>query len=203
VPAEVSVPSCAQFDDLEAELTYLLLRDTRPGVVVEISPCGGWSTAWILNALRDNGHGVLHSFDTRDDSLAKVPADLADQIRQFHVGDVIHSPHIPAEIDYLFMDSDHTAPFAQWFTAQVFPRVRSGGTVSVHDIFHPGGPAMSGGEGPVVLEWLRSRGIDWITASPTQDPATFQALTARRDRNGAVRPVHSSSANPAILFVMP
>src|SRR5262249_18744572 len=38
-------------DDIEAEITYLLLRETRPCHVVEISPRGGWSTSWILAAL--------------------------------------------------------------------------------------------------------------------------------------------------------
>ncbi|PIE23537.1 MAG: hypothetical protein CSA62_06770 [Planctomycetota bacterium] len=47
----------AQLDDIAAEVTYLLLRDRRPEVVVEISPCHGWSTCWILSALRDNGGG--------------------------------------------------------------------------------------------------------------------------------------------------
>src|SRR3989442_8290193 len=35
-------------DDLEAEITYLLIRARRPKVVVEMSPNAGWSTIWIL-----------------------------------------------------------------------------------------------------------------------------------------------------------
>lgn len=55
-------------DDLEAEITYLLLRDKRPNVVLEISPNAGWSTTWILSALRDNGSGQLWSYDLHDTS---------------------------------------------------------------------------------------------------------------------------------------
>lgn len=44
-------------DDLEAEITYLLIRDRGPRVVVEMSPNTGWSTTWILSALRDNQQG--------------------------------------------------------------------------------------------------------------------------------------------------
>ena len=47
----------AQLDDLEAEITYLLLREARPETVVEIGTFHGWSTTWILQALRDNGTG--------------------------------------------------------------------------------------------------------------------------------------------------
>src|SRR5665647_133518 len=63
-------------DDIEAEITYLLIRALRPKTLVEISPLGGWSTSWILNAVRDNGCGTLHSFDLVDDSLKTLPPDL-------------------------------------------------------------------------------------------------------------------------------
>ena len=202
VPVDVSRPSWAQLDDLEAELTYLLLRDRQPETVVEVSPCGGWSTAWILNALHDNGRGRLCSFDTRDDSTIKVPADLAAGIREFFLGDVRQSAHLPAKIDSLFLDSDHSAPFAEWFIAELFPRVRPGGLVSVHDVFHAGGPAASGGEGPVVLAWLRAHDVPWLTASPTGDAATFAAISAHRQQYGAVLPVQEASANPALFFEM-
>ena len=43
----------AQLDDIEAEITYLLLRHARPETVVEIGTFHGWSTTWILRALRD------------------------------------------------------------------------------------------------------------------------------------------------------
>jgi hypothetical protein len=55
-----------QLDDVEAELTYLALRDHRPHTVMELGTFQGWSTTWILRALRDNGHGRLHSFDQVD-----------------------------------------------------------------------------------------------------------------------------------------
>src|SRR5437879_13406599 len=45
-------------DDLEAEITYLLIRDQRPKVVMEVSPNAGWSSTWILSALRDNADGA-------------------------------------------------------------------------------------------------------------------------------------------------
>jgi hypothetical protein len=49
----------AQLDGLEAEITYLLLREARPETVVEIGTFHGWSTTWIFQALRDNGTGHL------------------------------------------------------------------------------------------------------------------------------------------------
>lgn len=43
-------------DDIEGELTYLLVRERRPDVVAEI---GARATAWIERALHDNGSGTL------------------------------------------------------------------------------------------------------------------------------------------------
>ncbi|MEO6597475.1 MAG: class I SAM-dependent methyltransferase [Planctomycetota bacterium] len=203
LPAGLGHVSWAQFDDLSAEITYLLLRDERPEVVVEISPCGGWSTSWILNALRDSGCGRLVSFDVIDDSVVKVPADLSAGIRTFHLGDVRQSPHIPARIDYLFVDSDHTGPFAKWYVQNVFPRVRSGAVVSVDDVYHDGGPAISGGEGPVVLDWLERRGIEYLTIAPSQNRAAFDAVVQRRRAQGIETNIHFSGTNPALWFVMP
>jgi predicted O-methyltransferase YrrM len=52
----------AQLDDIEAEITYLRLRETRLSSVVEIGALHGWSTSWILRALRDNEFGHVYSF---------------------------------------------------------------------------------------------------------------------------------------------
>ncbi len=64
----------AQLDDIEAEITYLLLRHARPETVIEIGTFHGWSTTWILRALRDNDRGQLHSFDLLDEVRRHVPA---------------------------------------------------------------------------------------------------------------------------------
>ena len=49
-------------------------------------------------------------------------------------------PKLPPAFDYLFMDSDHSAPFASWYVQHLFPRVKDGGLVSVHDVFHKSQP---------------------------------------------------------------
>ena len=63
-----------QLDDIEAEVTYLLIRESRPSTVVEISPSGGWSTSWILQALKDNDYGTLYSYDYNDASTKVLPS---------------------------------------------------------------------------------------------------------------------------------
>ncbi|MEU6641291.1 LuxR C-terminal-related transcriptional regulator [Saccharomonospora sp. NPDC046836] len=95
----------AQLDDIEAELTYLRLRETRPEQVVEIGSLHGWSSAWILRALRDNGTGHLLTTDLRDEasftvprtrgrSNAEIAAELviAEQTAKTHISRILAKP---------------------------------------------------------------------------------------------------------------
>lgn len=202
-PVEFGRFTSAQFDDLEAELTYMLLRTVQPSRVIEISPHGGWSTSWILNALKDNGHGIVRSFDLIDESIRRVPRDLSDGAHEFVLGDVRDAKYLPDEIEYLFLDSDHTATFAHWIVREVLPRVRSGGVVSVHDVFHPDGPATSGGEGTVILDWLRERGIEWFTLAPSERPEVYERIEQVKLSLNIAYPICESTANSCLFFVMP
>lgn len=60
---------------------YVLVRLTRPDVVVETGVCEGHSSRFILLALHRNAHGVLHSID-----LPNADLDLGEgKGRQTHV----------------------------------------------------------------------------------------------------------------------
>ena len=45
------------------ELAYALVRRDRPDVVIETGVARGITSAFVLAALEDNGHGKLHSID--------------------------------------------------------------------------------------------------------------------------------------------
>ena len=140
-------PGRSLYGDIECELTYLLLRETSPKTVVEISPYYGWSTSWILHGLRDNGLGHLYSFDQLFDfpgskssplielpCLSTLPENLTESRFTLTEGDVREQINMPDQIDYLFIDSEHTAEFAKWFIRELFPRITKGSVISVHDI---------------------------------------------------------------------
>jgi len=204
IPIRVGHLSSAQLDDIACEITYLLIRDERPQNVVEISPCGGWSSSWILNALHDNGCGHLTSFDLIDHSEFKVPRDLRRGYRTFHLGDVTQTEHLPDDIDFLFMDSDHGEEFTHWYVQNVFPRVRSGAPVLVDDVFQPEGIAQSGGEGPVVLDWLQQRDVPHFTVAESEDPQGLLRIGRKKQELGLLQPiVRQPGVNPALWFSMP
>jgi predicted O-methyltransferase YrrM len=188
-------------DDIEAEITYLLLREYRPETIVEISPYGGWSTSWILNALADNDTGQLYSFDMINLSRKIVPLELSEDRWHFIQGDIKEShTKVPESIDYLFMDSDHSAAFADWYVKTIFPKVKPGSPVSVHDIYHRASPLP---EGEIVIDWLTKRGADYFTPSPLFSIDIFNELMSHRDSIGISTSIHSAQNNPMIFFCMP
>lgn len=190
-----------QLDDVEAELTYLRLRERRPDTVVELGCLHGWSTSWILRALRDNGTGVLHSYDRISAAKQVVPAHLHGQWR-FIEGDITHRRIVfPKQIDYLFVDAAHTAGFARWYLTHLLPQL-SGALVSVHDVFHRRRPIYVREPG-VVLRWLQHSGIKYHTASRLRCPEAYRQFQHARRELGFTAPIHTGTRNPMIFFAVP
>ncbi|MFI7075476.1 class I SAM-dependent methyltransferase [Micromonospora sediminicola] len=193
----------AQLDDLEAEITYLLVRDSRPSVVVEIGSLHGWSTNWLLRALRDNAAGRLFTHDLIDNARRNVAPDLADGRWTFVSGAAQETLRDHThEIDYLFIDAAHTARFARWFAGELFPTVRPGVPVSVHDVFHGRRPWPLS-EGRVVLSWLAQRDTPHFTASRAAAPRVNAALTDLKSALGLTEQVHDGCDDPMLFFRMP
>jgi predicted O-methyltransferase YrrM len=191
-----------QLDDLEAEITYLLLRATRPASVMELGTFHGWSTTWILSALRDNGSGHLHSFDIIDNVVRNVPEDLAEGRWTFVKGDIKETlARVPADTGYLFVDAAHNGRFARWYLDNLFPRVPAGIPVSVHDVFHFR-TTLPMHEGKVVVRWLGEKGVPFFTPSRARSRADYKALNALRDELG-LAPIRGAGDNPMIFFTMP
>ncbi len=191
-----------QGDDIDCEIAYLLIRRFRPRTVVEISPCGGWSTTWLLSALRDVGQGHLYSYDLIDDSTRTVPPRLSERRWTFTLGDVRKlESTLPAHIDYLFMDAEHSRTFAEWYLSVLVPRVVPGGIVSVDDIFHPELVRRGEtGEVEAVLSWLRERSVPYFTAAPSSRPEVYRSISEKKAAAGLQELIHTSTVNPGVFF---
>jgi predicted O-methyltransferase YrrM len=189
------------FDDIEAEITYLLIRASRPKKLVEISPLGGWSTSWVLNGIRDNDYGTLYSYDLVDDSLKTLPSDLMSLKWVFKKGDVKKTiGEMPDDIDYLLMDADHSSDFATWYIQNIFPKLRSGALVSIHDVFHDTEPGQTFGEGMVITQWLQQNHVNYVTAAPAKNHSFYNRITELKRELGIQENIHASIANPMIFF---
>jgi predicted O-methyltransferase YrrM len=185
-------------DDLEAEITYLLIRDQRPKVVMEVSPNAGWSSTWILSALRDNADGgQLWSYDLHDTSTRFVPRALSQGRWHIVLGDARETVAKAPDFDYLVIDSDHSKGFAEWYVQNLFPRIRRGTHVGVHDVFHRPEPSE---EGAVVIAWLDQRGLSFWTPSSACGGAGVPHLLEERKRLGVDYRIHYSESNPMLFF---
>ena len=190
-----------QLDDIESEITYLLMREARPETIVELSPSAGWSSSWLLRALKDNESGTLHSFDMIDDASRMLPSELTNGRWKFVLGDVRRMvDQLPYRIDYLFMDSDHSESFAHWYIETIIPRVPPGGIMSVHDVFHTSNPSSHDKEGGVIVEWLELQRREFFTASPAKQPENHEAIMTVRRKLVIGANIHSGLTNSMIVF---
>jgi predicted O-methyltransferase YrrM len=190
-----------QLCDIEAEITYLRIRESKPAVVVEISPASGWSTSWILHALKDNGSGVLHSYDLVNDSIGIIPLQLAGNRWQFHQGDVTQLVNqLPPSVDYLFIDSDHSEEFAHWYIKKVFPMYATGTKVSVHDILKWAHEPGWGKESLVLCSWLTENNIKCMTASRALKDKGFLAISKIRSELHLKPDILNVNYNSMIFF---
>lgn len=135
--------SC-DFSDRESELLYLLIRELKPETVVEISPCHGYSTNYILAALTHNNKGRVYSFEIIENVAGVAIEDVIrgnileglDQKRlELCIGDATLS-YIP-DPDFLFLDSCHEAWFSAWYVNELVGKPK---ICFVHDIaiYHSG-----------------------------------------------------------------
>lgn len=161
-------PRTGMLDWLEAQCLYLLIRQSRPKVVWEISPNYGYSTGYILQAMNRNECGALYSFDLT--SRVSIVAHMnfkrngIDYERQkYVVGDARKTWQSVAEkdIDLLFMDSDHSYEFGRWYMKDLIPLVKSGGLIHVHDVLRYGSRPHLGdlGEGRALWEYIQENRI--------------------------------------------
>jgi predicted O-methyltransferase YrrM len=194
----VQRPMRPKLDDLEAEISYLTIRALRPHTVVEIGSYHGWSTSWLLRALRDNGDGVLHTYDRVDHAVRTVPAELARTRWRFVRGDV-RAAELPDDPGFVFVDALHTAGFARWYTASILEHLKPGVAVGVHDVFHGRRP-WPRSEGAVLLDWLRRRGIRYLTAARSGDPDVHDHLVGLKRKLQIAAPVHSGTHDPMVFF---
>ncbi len=135
----------------ERRLLYLMTRHRAPEVIVEFSPKRGWSTLQMAAALEDNGRGYILSFELEPVYAAVTRRTLKEaglaHRAQVVVGDVREEfPKIYGDgnrwrsdpgLEFLFIDSDHSAPFADWYLGNLLPIVRRSGVIQVHDVEAP------------------------------------------------------------------
>jgi len=186
-------------DDLEAEMVYLLIREFKPGVLVEVGSGIGYSTAWIIHAINDNRKGTLYTFDLTDIATLTIPLDLKKDCWHFFCGNAKENlGELPEEINFLLIDAEHTKAFAEWYIKELFPRLASGAVVCVHDVFRKATPSEEGLE---VLGWLIANGLDYFSVARAKHRPIFERVLKMRGKCGIGGWIHKRSLkNTMLLF---
>ena len=192
----------ADLSDRESELLYLLVRALRPDVVVEMSPCHGYSTGYLLAALTANGQGELHSYEIVENVRGRpidevvrsnLPADVDQDRLYLHVGDA-RDADIPAA-QFAFVDSNHEAYFAAWYRESLLTRFD---LTMVHDIvvrtgrrLVPKGHLLGVREQYVILEALAraDRPLAAAAEAASSVAGAVRHLPARHELPGSDRAV--------------
>jgi predicted O-methyltransferase YrrM len=131
-----------------AWLLYGIARSIKPAIAVEIGSARGKSACFVGMALKENGSGRLYAVDPHtatewNDSKSVETYDIMrDHLEELALTDVVtivrkrsvELPDIvPAPIDLLFIDGDHSyeGVKADWATCE--PRMSPFGLVVFHD----------------------------------------------------------------------
>ena len=131
-------------DSLMARCCYLVCRLLEPALVIETGVAYGVSSAFALTALRENGHGALHSVDLPP--LRKeaekfwgiaVPEKLRARWTLHRGSSASVLPRLLQEIpkiDLFVHDSLHTHRNMRREFETVWPLLRAGGAVIADDV---------------------------------------------------------------------
>jgi predicted O-methyltransferase YrrM len=197
-----------QFDDIEAEIVCLILMHLNPKKICEFSPCGGWSTLYMLNTLdvMKNTECKIDSYDIIDNCTSNINnfSNLKNQW-ELHLGNV-ESKYISfnEDIDYLFIDSDHSSTFTKKYIDELLnplliklKNMNKKIFVSVHDVFHSNIPS---DEGMLVIEFLHKNNIEYF--SPLNDYHRNNLQKIRYNTNLDKKLVHDYTTNPCIFFLL-
>lgn len=129
-------PFNTMYDNRSAQINYAMVRHFKPKIAVEFGAHFGRCTYDILQAMLDNGGGLLKSYEL-DETKRKTAEGLLKDIFGKEIklgGDITKADDIPDNIDYLFIDNDHDMVTTKWVFDTLLKKCRLGAIVAIHDL---------------------------------------------------------------------
>jgi predicted O-methyltransferase YrrM len=121
-----------------AELLFSFVRCWKPSLIVETGTHLGISSAYMGQALRDNGGGRIETYEvipSLKGSAEQLWTDLKlSDIINCNLQSSLDATLPEEEIDFLFLDSEPHLRFDEFI--KFWPKVREGGLIAIHDL-HP------------------------------------------------------------------
>lgn len=172
-------------DSLLARCCYLACRLLRPGVVVETGVAYGVSSSFLLKALKENGHGSLHSIDLpplrRDYERfwgVAVPGAMKGRWILHRGSSARTLPGLLRRlgtVDLFLHDSLHTRRNMRREFETVWPYLRTGGLLLADDV-------------------ERNRAFDELKR---KNPALWRVVRDRQER-----PLHAGATQRAVFGIV-
>lgn len=130
-----------RYDPDSSAILYSLIRKYKPVSCLEIGTWRGGSSHIIMSALLKNQKEIKKKFhyvaseladDLRDETYKNVSSICGEGPRM--IGDItMNLARIPSHLDFLMIDTDHDLKTTEWIVANVFPHVKRGALLSIHD----------------------------------------------------------------------
>lgn len=134
-------------------LIYYLVKNMRPGIVVETGVCAGHCSGYILQAMKENGKGALYSID----KVSTFKAEYHDLPRGKAIGYVVPESlrgrwwldlngsenalprllNTLPDLDLFIHDSLHTYEMMMFEYSLAWGKLRRGGILLSHDVWKP------------------------------------------------------------------
>ena len=136
-------PTVGQYDWFAGQVLYALVRTLKPQTIVEFSTSSGYSTTFTALALKRNGHGRVHTIDIDVEAQRAAARWLAQHdlmnCVEMHAGDCrdVVPRLLGDHVDLVFIDTLHSFDIAEWYFAEVIPRLRADALVHIHDVMPP------------------------------------------------------------------
>lgn len=154
-----------QLDNFEKIFLYNFVKNINPKKIVEFSCADGHSTTIISKALVDNKISVdyFETHEIEERCVKNTELLLYDNDIDFvkvKLGDVFETLDRKkiSDADFIFIDSEHSAPFTNRYVKEFFPLFKKGSWVVIHDIrFHK---KHVNDESLIVREYLEKNNIN-------------------------------------------
>ncbi|MCC7117109.1 MAG: O-methyltransferase [Anaerolineales bacterium] len=164
-------PACGQY-------CYQLARILQAKSIFELGSGYGYSTAWFMKALKENGGGVVHHTVWDKELSALARAHLAKltgaELVQFHLGEAVGLlKETPGPFDIIFNDIDKDGYLAS--LPIIKAKLRSGGVLIIDNMLW---------HGRIFNQQDRSeetQGVREFTRAITQDSDWVVSLAPMRD----------------------
>lgn len=127
------------FESVDGEILYCMVRDLKPDNIIEIG--SGYSTLLMSLAVERNEKGILTVIDPYPQDIYTKGSPNIDYLVKKKVEDVPFQLFEKLnENDILFIDSSHVGKLGsdvQYEILELFPRLKKGVVIHIHDIFLP------------------------------------------------------------------